>query len=85
FLMLNTVECVQKKDVVIVFRDIPKYVLINLKPKLEYKYNVNITNFVNIYSFNLFRKSNPVSRVGVFTELGLNPEKFEIIPMDLNI
>ncbi|MGL5934683.1 MAG: hypothetical protein ACRCZI_03560, partial [Cetobacterium sp.] len=85
FLMLNTVECVEKKDVVIVYRDLPKYVLVNLKPKLEYKYNVNITDFVNIYSFNLFKKLNPVSNIGVFTNLGLKSDSFNIISMDLNI
>lgn len=84
FFILNSIK-EEKKEVVVLYKNIPKYMIENLKDKLEIKYNITITDFINIHFFETFKKNNPVKTVGVFTELDLDLDNLEIINLDLNI
>lgn len=83
FFILNSIKK-EKKEIIIVYKDIPKYILENLKEQLEHQYNILIKGFINIHSFETFEKNNSVKTVGVFTELNLDQNKFEILKLDLN-
>ncbi|MGL5230651.1 MAG: HTH domain-containing protein [Cetobacterium sp.] len=73
-----------KKEVVVVYKNVPRYIVENLKDKLEHKYNILIKDFVSVPLFENFKKNNSVKTVGVFTELNINYEDLEIINLDLN-
>ena len=55
-----------EKKIVIVYNSIPKYLLEQLKDKIEVDNNITITNFVNVNLFHDFLKCNDVQCVGVF-------------------
>lgn len=55
-----------EKKLVIVYSSIPKYLLEQLKDKIEVDNNITITNFVNVNLFNDFIKFNDIQCVGVF-------------------
>lgn len=84
FFILNSIK-EEKKEIIVLYKNIPKYMIENLKDKLEIKYNITITDFINIHFFETFKKNNPVKTVGVFTELDLGLDNLEIINLDLNI
>lgn len=83
FFILNSIK-EEKKEVVILYKDIPKYMIENLKDKLEIKYNITIIDFVNIHFFETFKKNNPVKTVGVFTELELDFSNMEVLQLDFS-
>ena len=74
----------EKKEIVVLYKNIPKYIVENLKEQLEHKYNVLITDFINLHFFETFKKNNPVKTVGVFTEFDFDFDDLEIIKLDLN-
>ncbi|MGL5779626.1 HTH domain-containing protein [Cetobacterium sp.] len=74
----------EKKEIVVLYKNIPKYIVENLKEQLEHKYNVLITDFINLHFFETFKKNNPVKTVGVFTEFEFDFDDLEIIKLDLN-
>lgn len=84
FFMLNN-EKGEKKEIIVLYKDIPKYILENLKNQLEYKYNVVIKDFINFYYFETFKKNNSVKTIGVFTEFNFDFEDLEIIKLDFNL
>lgn len=84
YFLLNSVKS-EKKEIVILYRDIPKYMVENLKDKIEHQYNVTIKDFVNIHFFDTFKKNNSIKTLGVFTELPIDTEKYEILNLNLNI
>lgn len=55
-----------EKKIVIVYSSIPKYLLEQLKDKIEVDNNITITNFININLFSDFIELNDVQCVGVF-------------------
>lgn len=83
FFMINSIKD-EKKEVIVLYKDIPKYIVENLKERLEYKYNILIKDFVNIHFFETFKKNNSVKAIGVFTELEFNFDDLEVINLDIN-
>lgn len=55
-----------EKKIVIVYNTIPKYLLEQLKDKIEVDNNITITNFINVNLFHDFVKCNDIQCVGVF-------------------
>lgn len=55
-----------EKKIVIVYSSIPKYLLEQLKDKIEVDNNITITNFINVNLFSDFIKLNDIQCVGVF-------------------
>lgn len=84
FFIMNCIK-EDKKEVIVVYKDVPRYIVENLKDRLEYKYNILIKDFVTIPLFENFKKNNPVKTVGVFTELNFDTDDFEVIKLDLNL
>lgn len=83
FFILNSAK-EKPKEIIVLYKDIPKYIVENLKIQLEHKYNVIIKDFVNEHFFETFKKNNSVKTVGVFTELNLDSNEFETLKLDLN-
>lgn len=81
--LLNSVK-EERKEIVVLYKDIPKYIVENLKNQLEHKYNILIVDFINVHFFEVFKKNNSVKTVGVFTELDTNYDDLEVINLDLN-
>ncbi|MHA5067753.1 HTH domain-containing protein (plasmid) [Cetobacterium somerae] len=84
FFIMNCIK-EDKKEVVVVYKDVPRYIVENLKDRLEYKYNIFIKDFVTMPLFENFKKNNSVKTVGVFTELNFDTNDFEVIKLDLNL
>ena len=55
-----------EKKLVIVYQSIPKYLLEQLKDKIEVDNNITITNFININLFNDFKNNNDFEHIGIF-------------------
>lgn len=55
-----------EKKIVIVYSSIPKYLLEQLKDKIEVDNNITITNFINVNLFSDFIELNDIQCVGVF-------------------
>ena len=66
YLYTNSINKKEEKKLVIVYNTIPKYLLEQLKDKIELDNNITITNFVNINLFNDFIKINNIKCVGIF-------------------
>ena len=66
YLYTNSTNKKEEKKLVVVYNTIPKYLLEQLKDKIELDNNITITNFVNINLFNDFIKINNVKYVGIF-------------------
>lgn len=64
----STNEKEDTKKLVVVYSSIPKYLLEQLKNKIETDNNIVITNFININFFNDFTKLNDIQYVGIFEE-----------------
>lgn len=79
-------DCIKedKKEVVVVYKNVPRYIVENLKDRLEHKYNIYIKDFVSVPIFENYKKNNSVKTVGVFTELDINCNDLEVINLDLN-
>lgn len=86
FFILNSIKH-KKKEIVILYKNIPKYMIENLKEKIEIQYNVIIKDFINIHFFEFFKKNNSIKTIGVFTELLLDSDysDYEILKLDLNV
>ena len=84
FFILNSIK-EERKEIIVIYKNIPRYMVENLKDKLEVKYNITIKDFINVHFFDTFKKNNPVKTIGVFTELDLELDDFEVINLDLNI
>ncbi|ERT68393.1 hypothetical protein HMPREF0202_01782 [Cetobacterium somerae ATCC BAA-474] len=83
FFILNCIKD-DKKEVIVVYKNVPRYIVENLKDKLEHKYNIYIKDFVSVPIFENYKKNNSVKTVGVFTELDINCNDLEVINLDLN-
>ncbi|WP_291944799.1 hypothetical protein, partial [Cetobacterium sp.] len=68
YLYTNSINKKEEKKLVIVYNTIPKYLLEQLKDKIELNNNITITNFININLFNDFIKINNIRYVGIFEE-----------------
>lgn len=68
YLYTNSINKKEEKKLVIVYNTIPKYLLEQLKDKIEFNNNITITNFININLFNDFIKINNIRYVGIFEE-----------------
>ena len=66
YLYTNSINKKEEKKLVIVYNTIPKYLLEQLKDKIELDNNITITNFININLFNDFIKINNIKCVGIF-------------------
>ncbi len=66
YLYTNSTNKKEEKKLVVVYNTIPKYLLEQLKYKIELDNNITITNFVNINLFNDFIKINNIKCVGIF-------------------
>ncbi|MHA4990222.1 BglG family transcription antiterminator [Cetobacterium somerae] len=66
YLYTNSTNKKEEKKLVVVYNTIPKYLLEQLKDKIELDNNITITNFVNINLFNDFIKINNIKCVGIF-------------------
>ncbi len=84
--VLFIMNCIKedKKEVVVVYKNVPRYIVENLKDRLEHKYNIFIKEFVSVPLFENFKKNNSVKTVGVFTELDIDVNDLEVINLDLN-
>lgn len=83
FFILNCIKD-DKKEVIVVYKNVPRYIVENLKDKLEHKYNIYIKDFVSVPIFENYKKNNSVKTVGVFTELNINCNNLEVMHLDLN-
>ncbi|MGL5051326.1 MAG: hypothetical protein ACRC6E_11990 [Fusobacteriaceae bacterium] len=83
YFLITSSNIVDKKEIYILYKEIPKYLLLNLKEKLEAKYNVIILDFVNISYFEEFKNNNNVSTIGVFKDFKFLDKSFEVINLDL--
>lgn len=84
FFILNSVKG-EKKEIVVLYEDIPKYMIENLKDKIELQYNVTIKEFVNTHYFDTFKKNNPIKTIGVFTESSIDDDDYEILKLDIGV
>ena len=83
FFMLNSIKN-ERKEVVVLYKDIPKYIVENLKERLECEYNILIKDFINIHFFETFKKNNTVKTIGIFTKHDFDFEDLEVINFDFN-
>ncbi|MGL5277769.1 MAG: hypothetical protein ACRC8M_01630 [Cetobacterium sp.] len=73
YLYINSINNKEdEKKLVIVYNSIPRYLLEQLKDKIEIDNNITITNFININLFNDFAKFNEIQSIGIFEETLLN-------------
>lgn len=66
--VISTHKKEDEKKLVIVYNSIPRYLLEQLKDRIEIDNNITITNFININLFNDFSKCNNIQCVGIFEE-----------------
>ena len=74
YFVLNSPIKTKNKKITILYKTIPKYMLENMKEKLEHKYNITILDFVNIHFFEEYKKHNKVKTIGIFADLELFEE-----------
>ncbi|WP_294094197.1 HTH domain-containing protein [uncultured Cetobacterium sp.] len=91
YFILNTQQTTSSKEITVVYKNIPVYILENMKEKLQYKYNVTIKEFVNAYFFEDYCKNNKLSTIGIlgdlklFKDLDENLKKFDILHLNLKV
>lgn len=66
--VISTHKKEDEKKLVIIYNSIPRYLLEQLKDRIETDNNITITNFININLFNDFSKCNNIQCVGIFEE-----------------
>ncbi|MGL5229393.1 MAG: HTH domain-containing protein [Cetobacterium sp.] len=91
YFILNIQQPTTTKEITVVYKNIPVYILENMKEKLEYKYNIIIKEFVNTHFFEDYCKNNKFSTIGVLSDLKLfkdldeSLKNFNILHLDLKI
>ncbi|MGL5427415.1 MAG: helix-turn-helix domain-containing protein [Cetobacterium sp.] len=83
YFSITSIHTLSKKEVYILYKEIPKYLLSNLKAKLEAKHNIVILDIINISQFEEFRKTNSVKTVGVFKDFEFLDNSLTVIHLDL--
>ncbi|MGL5901359.1 MAG: hypothetical protein ACRCZO_01635, partial [Cetobacterium sp.] len=91
YFILNIQQPTTTKEITVVYKNIPVYILENMKEKLEYKYNIIIKEFVNTHFFEDYCKNNKFLTIGVlgdlklFKDLDESLKNFNILHLDLKI
>lgn len=79
FLLMQTFTTA-KKNVTIIYKDTPKYIISGLKKKLEMKYNIKI---IDIIHMDTLENSKHIQVAGIFCDIDLTNFKFKVLKLKI--